>query len=228
MKWIKNLFKTKTLLPDKVIKLIGFAPKNPQRIKEALTHASLSSDFNNERLEFLGDAILNAIVAVYLFEHFPQQKEGVLTRYRAALVSRNHLASVAKQLQLPELLHLKANTPSTPNLWGNALEALIGAIYMEKGFHYTKQWVIKHILKNIDYVQNIIDSLQDYKSQLYELVQKRKYGQLRFERTIIEKDKERWIKVEVFLNEQCIASATGLQRKRAEQQAAKQALERLQ
>lgn len=129
---------------------------------------------NNERLEFLGDAILDAIVADYLFNKYPYYDEGFLTKMRSKLVKRKHLNILAQRLGLGRMMtsHLNPDIISK-NLYGNAFEALIGAIYLDKGYRKTSMF-IENIISRYVNLERLIESDSDYKSQLIEWSQKYK------------------------------------------------------
>lgn len=159
---------------------LGFIPKNITLYKQALLHRSAAylqpqnHKANNERLEFLGDSVLDVVVATFLFKKFPKEKEGFLTKLRSKIVSRNSLNSVSVNLGIDVLLktnNLKG-TANHMNIYGNALEALIGATYLDKGFDFTKKFIIGNIIEkhiNLTALQNEdIDS----KSKFIEYCQK--------------------------------------------------------
>lgn len=148
--------------------------------KQAMMHRSITClqaqnrIVNNERLEFLGDSILDATIADYLFEMFPTQNEGFLTKLRSKIVNRNNLNTIAFKLGIDTLLVTNNINESANNssIYGNALEALIGAIYLDRGFKFTRSFVINAILEkhiNLNELQNIDP---DSKSRLIEFCQK--------------------------------------------------------
>lgn len=159
--------------------ILGFSPRNIELYKLAMVHRSASyvlpkgKRVDNERLEYLGDAVLDAIVADYLFERYPLMKEGFLTKMRAKIVSRSSLNHLALNIGLEPLVKLSTGTAALQkNIYGNAFEALIGAIFLDKGYQFTSAAVINNILdKYID-----LDELQmletDFKSKLIEIAQK--------------------------------------------------------
>ena len=131
--------------------LLGFTPGNIALYELALIHRSvlIAEDSNNERLEFLGDAILGAIVGEYLYKKYPKQPEGFLTEMRSKIVNRTSLNSIAIKLGLKQMVKFNRNDTylRSSQIFGNALEALIGAIYMDKGFAKTKQFIQQNIIK---------------------------------------------------------------------------------
>jgi ribonuclease III len=143
---------------DHLSNLLGFTPKNKALYDLAFRHRSAdstNSENNNERLEFLGDAVLGGIVADYLYKKYPKQSEGFLTEMRSKMVNRATLNSIAIKIGLKELVQFNpADTHLRKSqIFGNALEALIGAIYIDKGYLATKKFILSRIIKlymNID------------------------------------------------------------------------------
>ncbi len=169
--------------------LLNLKPRNIEVYKLALIHRSASVALpdgtmaNNERLEFLGDAVLEAIVSDFLFLEFTGQTEGYLTQIRSRIVSRTTLDEVAHRIGLDE--HIIANFSgaySNKHLCGNALEALIGAIYLDKGYDFTKEYVIEGILRRYVDFEELILTDSDSKSRLIEWCQKSK-REIRFQTT---------------------------------------------
>ena len=117
--------------------ILGYKPKKIQLYKLALLHKSNNSEESNERLEYLGDAVLGLIVANYLFKLYPYKDEGFLTKIRSKIVSRDSLNNLGRKIGIKELINLrKAKTKSYESVYGDAVEALIGACYLENGFNY--------------------------------------------------------------------------------------------
>ncbi len=154
--------------------------KNLDLIEEALTHRSLGNEnktenINNERLEFLGDAVLELVATEFLFNNYPKYKEGILTSFRAALVKTESLAEEAKRLNLGEFLYMSKGEEATggrnrPYILANTMEAVIGAIYLEKGYATAKEFINKNILYK---TEKIISARLDIdsKSKLQEMSQ---------------------------------------------------------
>jgi len=164
-------------LVKKIHNVLGFTPSNVNLYKTAFSHKSMNqgankNGVNNERLEYLGDAILSTVVAEYLFRKYPTQKEGFLTKMRSKIVKRNTLNKVAGEMGVDILLSHFVDTRISSSMKGNALEALIGAIYVEKGYKKTRDYIIKNILiKHLDI--NTLETVEDnHKSQLLEHCQK--------------------------------------------------------
>lgn len=125
-------------------------PKNLELYKQALTHKSKSSEVNNERLEYLGDTLLSSIVASYLFEKFPSKNEGELTELTSKLVNRKKLNEFGEKLNLQQFIVALDYDFTFKNIFGNAFEAIIGAIYLDQGFERTKKSVVSCFIKQLD------------------------------------------------------------------------------
>ncbi|MBU8891355.1 MAG: ribonuclease III [Bacteroidales bacterium] len=214
-----------------IFQLTGIYPSHLQVFEIAFTHksASRNSDntkkLNNERLEFLGDAILASVVADFLYSYFPFKKEGFLTKMRARIVSREQLNEIALNMGLQFHIISQNNINGTKNIYGNALEALIGAIYVDKGYKKTKEFIIKRIIKkNIDMKElSVTDS--DYKSQVIEWAQKNKTNII-FEDEEIESTEQNnsYFTSAIKIDEKIFGKGKGLSKKEAQQNASKEAL----
>jgi ribonuclease-3 len=165
----------------KLIGILGFLPGKVSFYRVAFTHRSASFRLkdgtlvNNERMEYLGDALLGAIAAEFIYNHYAHTDEGYMTKLRARIVKRKHLNSTAIKMGIPSLLSSQPHIVNTSkHLYGNALEALIGAIYLDKGYRGAARFFYKGMVrKHIDLsILEMKDS--DYKSQLIEYAQKNK------------------------------------------------------
>lgn len=212
-----------------LLKSLKLKTSKPELYLQVLRHKSVyeSSFQNNERLEFLGDSILDSIVAEVLFEKFPQGKEGFLTQIRSRIVSRANLNRLGIALGLNKLLEVQmGGEVKDTSLSGNALEALIGAIYLDKGFKFTSKFIRDKILApHIDF-NLILTSEPDPKSRVIEFAQKQKI-KVSFNTLIHHKEEPQDFLCKVFYDKEEIASAIGLSKKKAEQKAAAIALEKL-
>ncbi|ARR01561.1 ribonuclease III [Campylobacter vicugnae] len=213
-------------------KLLKYEFKNINLLKEAITHKSIKSSINNERLEFLGDAVLDLIVGEYLYHKFNTQSEGDLSKLRASLVNEDSLAKIAKELKLGEFLYL---SPAEENNGGrdkqslisDALEALMGAIYLESGLDSVKVIFIDLLEKNFPDI-NLNSLTKDYKTALQEITQAQIGTAPKYE--LISSsgpDHKKSFEMAVLLNGKEIARATGNSKKAAEQACALKALEML-
>ncbi len=224
---ILNKKKFKTLIR----KILGVNPGNILFYEMALIHRSASitlSDgtrINNERLEFLGDAIINSLLSDWLFETFPSANEGSLTKVRSKLVSREFLNDLAVRMGIDNILI--SNLPPSNhkrNLLGNAIEALIGAIFLDKGYKKTKRIFIKQIIKKYINIDEIISTDSDYKSLIYEWVQKHKLN-ISFitEEITGTDDKQQGFTSTVLIDDIKYGHGNGKSKKEAEQVAASEA-----
>ena len=155
---------------------MGFSPDNLSLYKTALTHRSLSEsvDENNERLEYLGDAVLSALVADYLFKRYPYQGEGFLTEMRSKMVNRQQLNDVAIKMGLKKIARYNKLDSSlrTSHIFGNTLEALVGAIYLDFGYKKTCRWVLDYIIMPHMFMDELETREINHKNKLYGWVNK--------------------------------------------------------
>lgn len=184
---------------------------------------------NNERLEFLGDAILGSIVAEYLFKKYPTQTEGYLTELRSKIVRRETLNNIAVRMGLQKIVQYNKNDKglSRSHIFGNALEALIGAVYLDRGFAKTKKFLIKQIIKPYIDLEEMASNDTNYKNRLLSWSQKNNHD-LVFE-TVDEKTEgsRKVFTIAIVLNGKEVAYGTGFNKKEAGQVAANNALEKL-
>ena len=203
-----------------MVKLLGFKPGNQQIYTQALKHKSFDNINNNERLEFLGDAILNFVVSEHLFSKNPNQEEGFLSQQRAIIVGRKHLNKVGKKT----INHskIKSSLKTIPeSVFGNTLEAIIGAIYIDKGIEKTNQFII-HTIINSEFIEEF--SGIDFKSELQKQIQKKKQ---KIKYKLVETDgpdHNKEFNVAVYIDSVNIAQAKASSIKEAEQKVAKKAL----
>ncbi len=161
--------------------VLGFTPRKITIYQTALIHRSKSVEsikghrINNERLEYLGDALLGAIVAEYLYKKYPLQGEGFLTELRSKIVSRNNLNKVAHEIGLSELIQYNREQHGIfKSIEGDAFEALVGAIYLEKGFDFTKRTIMERVLNRHMDIETLEHQDWNYKSKLIDWGQKSK------------------------------------------------------
>lgn len=152
MQFLIKLFRSKAVseFETQLINMLGIQPGNLQLYRSALSHRSVKEtpDENNERLEFLGDAVLSAVVADYLFKLYPYKGEGFLTEMRSKMVNRQQLNDIALKMGLRKLTFYNKfdNALKASQIFGNTLEALIGAVYLDKGYAKTQNWILKQIV----------------------------------------------------------------------------------
>ncbi len=214
--------------------IVGFEPKNFDLYKLALIHKSSSitdnsgNVLNNERLEFLGDAILDAIVADMLYKQFPDEKEGFMTNARSKIVSRANLNKIAVEIGLNRAVVSTANS-QTHNIFGNAFEALIGAIYLDQGYRKCQYFVEKKVFKNIIDLEKVSQEETNFKSKLLEWSQKNK-RELDFvlvEERISAKNIPAFVS-QVTIDGELFGEGVGNSKKESHQNASKHALDELQ
>ncbi len=209
--------------------LLGFTPANLNIFKLAFSHKSTSSEKayaiqNNERLEYLGDAVLGTIVAEYLFKKYPNSNEGFLTKMRSKIVKRKALNKIGDKMGLDVLLNEHNQTRLSRSMLGNAVEALVGAVYLECGYKRTKRFVIRKILRNYVNVHELEKVDDNYKSQLLEWCQKN--GQTVSYKLLARYkfEKRDRFKVAVMINGKKMATADDFNKKSAEQMASEKAM----
>jgi ribonuclease-3 len=161
--------------------MLGFTPKRIELYQTALTHKSFYSrkgyetPIHNERLEFLGDTVLNSIVSNILYNRYKNHNEGFLTSTRSKIVSRISLNRLAIELGLHKMMRIAKHTQvANENLYGNAFEALIGAIYLDKGYRRCYKFVEERIMKNLLNLDKVVQKEVNYKSRLLEWGQSHK------------------------------------------------------
>lgn len=222
----------------KLEKRLGYGFRHRVHLRRALTHRSyanemrLKSTEHNERYEYLGDAVLELAVSHLLMEYFPDHSEGELSKLRAAVVNETQLAELARELHLGDYLYLGKGEEQTggrdkPSLLSDALEAVLGAIYVDRGFKKSLE-VVKRHYKNI--FRNVARGqfIQDFKTKLQEESQGRFRTVPRY-RLIRESgpDHSKTFEVHLYIEDALYGAGRGPSKKAAEQDAAKQALERL-
>lgn len=236
---LRQLFRlyNRYLSPDKHIarrlrSVLGFTPANLSLYILAFSHKSNNSERsyalqNNERLEYLGDALLGTIVAEYLFKKYPNSDEGFLTKMRSKIVKRKALNRIGDRMGLDVLLEELNNTRLSRSMLGNAVEALVGAVYLEKGYGYTRRFVVNRILRSYVDVHELEKVDDNYKSQLLEWCQKngqsvsyKLLARYKFEK------RDRF-KVAVMIDGKRVAIADDFNKKSAEQTASERAMQTL-
>jgi len=186
------------------------------------------SSVNNERLEYLGDAILDAIIADYLYLRFPNNNEGFLTQLKSKIVKRKQLNRLAFKIGISPLLILNTHQiQQKENILGNAFEALIGALYLDKGYYKTRKFVISRILEKHLNLEKLARKESDFKSRIIEWSQKNK-KEIQFvnHESTNENDQQVFVSRVMMLDVE-LGKGTGHSKKDAEQKAAKEALEKI-
>lgn len=238
----KKIYRSIRLLPKKgkepyvsFHKILGFYPYNITLYEQALLHKSSSIKLkdgkwiNNERLEFLGDAILDAVVADIVFKQFEYKKEGFLTNMRSKIVQRETLNKLALELGIDKLIKTSART-ATPNthMYGNALEALIGAIYLDQGYRITKKFVFESLIQKHLNIETVAELEVNYKSRLIEWSQKVKIT-VSFELvdSSVDENNTPVFKTAVIIYGEQVGSGVGYSKKESQQKAAKEAFNKI-
>lgn len=215
--------------------LLGFYPSNLKIYDVAVIHKSASkmnsqgNYVNNERLEYLGDAILGAAIADFLYNRFPNQDEGYLTQMRSKLVNRTFLTHLTYQIGLNHFI--QSNTTSTiesSHIYGDTLEALIGAIYLDKGYPKTKKFIIRKLLNNYVNLVEVQNTNTNYKSQLIEWSQKNKRA-VSFDTVDESKNdgKQPWFVATIEVDTLLWGKGNGTSKKEAQQNASKVAMDKI-
>ncbi|WP_430899988.1 MULTISPECIES: ribonuclease III [unclassified Paraflavitalea] len=211
--------------------VLGFKPSNVALYRAALTHRSVrdTADENNERLEYLGDAILSGIVADYLFKKYPYKEEGFLTEMRSKMVNRNKLNEIALKMGLKKITFFNKfdNSLKVSQIFGNTLEAVVGAIYLDKGFRKTQKWVLEAIILPHLFMDDLENLEINHKNKLYGWANKNGKN-LEFE-TIHEKMEggRRLFTIGAVVDGAIIAEGKAYNKKDASQIAASLAIEKL-
>lgn len=211
--------------------ILGYSPGSISLYKTALTHRSVkeTSAENNERLEYLGDAILSALVADYLFKRYPYKEEGFLTEMRSKMVNRQQLNDIAIKMGLKKVTVYNKSDASlkTSQIFGNTLEALVGAIYLDKGYKKTNRWVGERIIMPHMFVEDLELLEINHKNKLYGWANKNG-KQLEFE-TLNEQmeNGRRLFTVAAVVNGKVVAEGKAFNKKDASQIAAQLAVEKL-
>ena len=225
-RFFKQTFISKTPQEKQLFKILGFYPKDISLFQEALTHKSVRGrTVHNERLEFLGDAILGSVVADFVFREFPDENEGFLTQTRSKIVSRKTLNIIAIKINLNTVL--KHQVSSNRSIFGNALEALIGAIYLDKGYQFTSNYIEDKLIRPHLDIHQMAKEVSSHKGKLLE------WGQAQKKQVVFKlvssrgKDHEKSYEVMVMIGQKKYADAVGTSIKRAEELAAKRALKEL-
>lgn len=235
MRIIRKIFSKSRSLEDGIFfgtieKILGFTPKNIDFYKKAFTHRSSNvldeagNPINYERLEFLGDAMLSAVIAAHLFNEAPTGDEGYLTKMRSKIVSREHLNELGKDLNLVQFVESKVPVQHFgDNIHGNIFESLVGAIYLDKGYEFCEKFIQKRVIIPYVDITRLEGKVISYKSLVIEWCQKEKR---QFHYDIFEDngiDGERLFGVKLSIDEKVIAKARATSKKKAEEKASQRA-----
>lgn len=224
------IFSSKRKLFRSIKNIFGFYPGNIFIYELALRHKSATTEkinglkINNERLEFLGDAVLNLVVADFLFRHFPYENEGFLTEMRSKIVSRSSLNKLALKLGVQNLIISAAGQSSQPkSAGGDAIEAILGAVYVDKGYRFVYKIIIERIIHLHFDIDQLVDTEISFKSKMIEWSQKEK---CKLEFSVLEEVGDGYQKqyvVEILVDHIVVAKAQDYSIKGAENLAAEKA-----
>ncbi len=218
--------------------ITGLYPVNIKLYHQAFMHNSAvvhknTERYSNERLEFLGDAVIDLVVAEFVFKKFPGKGEGYLTEMRSKIVSREQLSTIARKLDIEKLLTLNESLRKTKNtnlfgIAGNALEALTGAIYLDHGFKMAQKFIINKLIRPYIDLDNLDSIHENYKSILIQWGQRqKKVVDFRLIEEVMERN-GRLFKIGVYIDDQLVVDALHQTKKKAEQSVAEKALTHLQ
>ena len=232
-----NIFVKKNTSEKEIAKflknVLGFRPRNLDIYKMAFIHSSVSSRdsvchaINNERLEYLGDSVLNTVIADYLFKKFPLHPEGPLTEMRSKIVCRDQLNKLSRKMGLAKFVMVDPHA-QPKSIHGDAFEALIGALYLDKGYNKTKYIIINKLLLTFMDLDSVLQEEHNYKSKILNWAQKNHY-KIRFENGVAGNPKGRKLFISrCYLNNNFLAEAEDFTVKKADQLAAEKAWEQLQ
>ena len=215
---------------SEIKKILGFAPMNLDYYKKAFTHRSSNKTdvngipVNYERLEFLGDAMLSSVIAAHLFSQVPSGDEGYLTKMRSKIVSREHLNELGRDLNLTRFIESKIPIANFgENIHGNIFEALVGAIYLDRGYNYCEKFIRKRVIVPYVDIAKLEGKITSYKSLLIEWCQKEKKS---FHYNVFEDngiDGQRFYGVKLSIDGKVIAKARATSKKKAEEKASHRA-----
>lgn len=217
--------------------IIGGSPSNLELYFLAMRHSSAGTEEfkgfveSNERLEYLGDAVLSMVVAEYLFTKFPFKDEGFLTEIRSRIVNRESLNSLARTIGLSDMIQFNGiqNTKSQSfkSIYGNALEALIGAVFLDKGHRFCRKFILKKLIIPHFDINQVINNDKNFKSKIIEWSQKENRN-VTFKVVEVDSDKHyKRFEARVVLDKKTIKKGYGLTKKKAEQDAAEKSCQLL-
>lgn len=234
MNYIRNILNSRSKNDGnfflEIQKIIGFKPKDKSLYIKAFTHRSMNMKdkngmvLNYERLEFIGDAMLGAVIAAYLYDEVPEGDEGYLTKMRSKVVSREHLNELGKELKLIDFV--KSKIPKSnfgSNIHGNLFEALVGAVFLDKGYKECKKFIHKNVINEHIDIETLEGKVISYKSLLIEWCQKEKST---FDYNVYEdtgNDNIKHFSVKLSINGKVVAKGRATSKKKAEEKASKRA-----
>mgnify|MGYP001985498589 FL=1 len=224
--FFKKVFRKKDVYAEIIERITGVYPDQSSIYKQAFLHKSiiqnnqLQSFESNERLEFLGDAVLDSVISNYIYHKFPKKDEGYLTKLRSKLVSRQTLNNLGVKIGLQELMQSNLERASK-SVYGDALEALIGAIFLDKGYVIAQKFVEDNLLQNHIDIETVIQTETDFKSRVLEWCQKEKLS-FDFKISETEEKKGKLYLAELIVNDEVKGKGSDFTKKKAEQIASEQ------
>ena len=234
MKYIRNILNSRSQSDGNffvfIHEILGFKPKSLTYYKTAFTHRSMNikdskgNTINYERLEFLGDAMLGAVIASHLYTEVPSGDEGYLTKMRSKIVSREHLNELGKEIKL--ISRVESKIPKGQfgdNIHGNLFEALVGAIFLDRGYEYCEKFIYKTVIIPYVDIETLEGKVISYKSLLIEWCQKEKKT---FNYNVYEdsgNDEVRHFSVKLSIDNKVVSKARATSKKKAEEKASKRA-----
>lgn len=230
--YLKFIISPNKRFVKEIRRILGFYPIKIQLYKIAVIHRSASIKtkkgkyINNERLEYLGDAILDSIISHILYMQFPEENEGFLTQMRSKIVNGENLSQLAKKIKLHKLIISNSKVSiSHKNLYGDAFEAFIGALYLDSGYKKTFKFIENHILRDFVDFFELENENSNYKSQLIEWGQKYRKEVVFY--TDLETPNSKYFISYIRIEGDTLGSGIGISKKEAEQKASKVALEQI-
>ena len=210
----------------------GFSPGDYNLYKQAFSHRSISSnlDSNNERLEFLGDSVLSLIISDMFYDYYPEGNEGFLSKMRSKIANREFLNRIAVNIGIDKFVkfdnNIKMDDRPLTDIYGNAFEAFIGAIYLDKGYMFTRKFIIERIISKYVDIRKIRELEKNYKGKLNELAQKENL-EIKF---LVDESKANHdiiYNAKVMIDKEILGKGSGHKKKQAEQIAAEEAYKTL-
>jgi|TARA_R110002111_G_scaffold118347_1_gene180792 ribonuclease III len=234
MSFIRNILNSRSPVDGNFFvqlkEILGFKPRSKSIYITAFTHRSMNikddkgNPINYERLEFVGDAIIGSVIAAYLFEKVPHGDEGYLTKMRSKVVSREHLNKLGEELRLIDFVESRIPKSNFgDNIHGNLFEALVGAIYLDRGYKFCEKFINTRVINPHIDIEALEGKVISYKSLLIEWCQKEKHT---FDFQVYEdtgKDELKHFSVKLTLNGKVVSKARATSKKKAEEKAAKRA-----
>lgn len=229
LKWLRGFSRAKRSFSSELYSILGFSPKKIEFYHQAFCHSSIEHQEygNNERLEFLGDAIFNAVITEYLFHKMPNKDEGTLTDIRSKMASRKTLNLLAKKIKIDTMVRTNLGNKTPSSVYGNAFEALIAAIYLDKGPKFCSKFIVKKIIEPHFSLNELETEISSYKKHFINWAQKNNNN---YSFKLLSESGEAHNKnfeIGLLLKDENIATAFAGSKKKAEEAAAKKACQAL-